>query len=141
MIDTLRFSVEGEPVPKGRARTRVVTTKAGKTFAAHYTPGETRAFEERVALMCRAAVARERWLWSPKDRFAVEVRVYRTHEGAGGDVDNYGKACLDAINKIAFADDRYVRELRTVLAQDAERPRVEVEVVRFRVGESRRRVA
>jgi hypothetical protein len=32
------------------------------------------------------------------------------------------------VNRVAFADDRYVRQLTTVLAQDAQRPRVEVVV-------------
>lgn len=134
-VDMISFCVPGEPVPKGRARTRVVTTKAGKSFAAHYTPGETRAFEERVALVCRAAVARTRWTWGPKDRFSVTVRIYRTHEGRGGDLDNLVKATFDAINRIAFADDRYIREMRATLSQDAKSPRVEIEVRRMRVGE------
>jgi Holliday junction resolvase RusA-like endonuclease len=34
----------------------------------------------------------------------------------------------DAINGIAFPDDRYVRTIVAALAQDRERPRVEVEV-------------
>ena len=137
-MDDLRFTIPGEPVPKGRARTRVVTTKAGKSFATHYTPADTKAYEQKVALLCQAAVAAHRWLWSPKDRFAVTVHVFRTHEGKGGDLDNYSKACLDAINGVAFPDDRYVRELTATLEQDAEQPRVEVVVIRIRVGEGRR---
>lgn len=127
----LAFVIPGEPVPKGRARTRVVTPKAGKAFASHYTPGQTVAFEERVALVCRAAVARVRWSWGPKDRFAVSVTVHRKHEGAGGDLDNYVKAVSDAINGIAFSDDRYVRVLTARMGQDERHPRVEVEVRRI----------
>jgi len=134
----LRFTIPGEPVPKGRARTRVVTTKGGKSFASHYTPAETKAYEQKVALLCQAAVSAQRWLWSPKDRFAVTVHVFRTHEGKGGDLDNYIKAVSDAINGIAFADDRYIRAVNAAMAQDAERPRVEVVVTRIRVGEGRR---
>lgn len=137
-MNDLRFTIPGEPVPKGRARTRVVTTKAGKSFATHYTPADTKAYEQKVALLCQAAVAAHRWLWSPKDRFAVTVRVFRKHEGAGGDLDNYVKAVSDAINGVAFDDDRYVRELVATLEQDAEHPRVEVVVTRIRVGEGRR---
>lgn len=140
-MSELRFIVPGEPVPKGRARTRVVTTKAGKSFATHYTPAETKAFEQKVALLCQAAVAAHRWLWSPKDRFAVTVRIFRKHEGAGGDLDNYVKAVSDAINGVAFGDDRYVRELVASLVQDVEQPRVEVVVTRIRMGEQSRRVA
>ncbi len=124
---SLRFVVDGEPVPKGRARTRVVNTK-GKSFAQHYTPAATRAFEQRVALQCRVQVNGTRWMPGPKDRFVVVVRIFRTHEGAGGDLDNYVKAVTDGINGVAFPDDRYIRELRASLHQDQSRPRVEVEV-------------
>ncbi len=134
----LSFVVPGEPVGKARARARVVRTKTGGAFASFYTPAQTRAYEEGVRLVCQAAVARVRWAWSPKDRFALSIHVYRKHEGAGSDLDNYVKAASDAINGVAFPDDRYVRELVATLAQDAERPRVEVVVTRIRVGEGRR---
>lgn len=133
MTDVLRFTVEGEPVPKGRARTRVVTPRNGKAFASFYTPGETRAYEERVALLARVAVAGARWTWTKADRFSVIVRVYRTHEGKGGDLDNYLKAIADAINGIAFSDDRYVRGIGAAFGEPTPaRPRVEVEVRKCR---------
>lgn len=132
MSAVLRFVVPGEPVPKGRARTRVVTTRGGKAFASHYTPGETKAYEERVALLCRVAVAGARWAWTKADRFALVVQVYRAHEGKGGDLDNYVKAISDAINGVAFGDDRYVRGIGAALQEpDPARPRVEVEVRKF----------
>jgi crossover junction endodeoxyribonuclease RusA len=135
--DVLRFVVEGEPVPKGRARTRVVTPKGGKAFASHYTPPETKAYEERVALLCRVAVAGARWAWTDKDRFTLLVQVFRTHEGKGGDLDNYVKAISDAINGVAFGDDRYIRGIGASLQPpDPKRPRVVVEV--RRVAPSRR---
>lgn len=131
----LSFTVPGEPIPKGRARTRIVQPRAGKAFASHYTPAQTKAFESYVRLLCQAAVSQARWLWSPKDRFALTVRVFRTHEGAGGDLDNYFKAVSDAINGVAFGDDRYVREMNASLAHDPASPRVEVEIRRMRIGE------
>lgn len=130
----LAFHVPGEPVPKGRARSRAVTTKAGKSFVAHYTPEATRAFEDRVRLVCQSAVAGARWAWTPKDRFALTLRVFRMHEGKGGDVDNYVKAVGDAMNGAAFADDRHVRAVFATVAQDAERPRVEITLRKFPLG-------
>jgi crossover junction endodeoxyribonuclease RusA len=132
MTDVLRFVVDGEPVPKGRARTRVVTPKGGKAFASHYTPPETKAYEERVALLCRVAAAGVRWAWTKADRFALVVQVFRSHEGKGGDLDNYVKAISDAINGVAFGDDRYIRGIGASLqTPDPARPRVEVEVRRL----------
>lgn len=137
MSDRLFFIVPGEPVPKGRARTRVVQTKSGKAFASHYTPKETAAYEKHVATLCQLAVNQKRWVFGPKDRFDLRVRICRTHEGAGGDIDNYVKAIQDGINGIAFPDDRYIRCGAQWLEQDSERPRVEVCVTRIRIGEGR----
>lgn len=132
MTDTLTLVVLGEPVPKGRARSRAVTTKGGKSFVQTYTPKETRAYEDKVKVTCLAAVNMSRWTWTKKDRFRLTVHVYREHEGAGGDLDNYAKAILDGINKVAFADDRYVRRIVASLFVDKARPRVEVAVVKLK---------
>lgn len=132
----LEFRIPGEPVPKGRARSRAVTTKAGKSFVSHYTPGATRAFEDRVRMVCQVAVAGVRWNWTPKDRFGLTVRVFRMHEGKGGDVDNYTKAVLDGVNGVAFGDDRYVRAVLATLAQDSANPRIEVRITKFPMGQS-----
>jgi crossover junction endodeoxyribonuclease RusA len=121
--NVLRFIIPGEPVAKGRARTRVV----GK-FAKHYTPAETRRYERSAALVCQEAAVEAGWSPGKKARFVLCVTVYRIHDGKGGDLDNYVKAVSDAINGIAFPDDRYVRTIVAALAQDRERPRVEVEV-------------
>lgn len=137
-MNALHFEIPGEPVPKGRARSHVMHTRAGKAYVQHYTPKATKAYELAAALCCRAAVERAKWLFTPKDRFTVVVKIYRTHECAGGDLDNYVKAVCDAINGIAFGDDRYVRGLLATLRRDPERPRVEVEVRRHRRGERAR---
>lgn len=129
----LSFVVLGEPVPKGRAKSRTVVKGDGKSFVAHYTPEETRAYEKKVKETCRYAANLMRWTWKKADRFRVVVGVYRTHEGAGGDADNYGKAALDAINKVAFLDDRYVRDFGVRLRQDALRPRLEITVTKVRM--------
>lgn len=128
MSAALAFDIPGEPVPKARARSRVVRTAGGKAFAKHYTPGETKAYEQAIAFRCRAAASAVRWAPREGDRYALTVRVYRTHEGKGGDLDNYVKTVSDAINGIAFPDDRYVRQVSAELHRDPARPRVEVVV-------------
>lgn len=128
----LRFVVPGEPVAKERPRGLARRTKEGKSFVRMVTPAKTREYEERFRLCAQAAVAGARWMWSAKDRFHVVLRVYRTHDGLGGDLDNVIKACGDAGNGILWSDDRYVRGIGAMLYQDAARPRVEVEVRRVR---------
>jgi Holliday junction resolvase RusA-like endonuclease len=130
VTDLLRFVVPGEPVPKGRPRTRVVVPHGGKPFAQVYTPKETQAYETKVRLLCQAAVGASRWRWDESDVFWLSVRVYRTHAGKGGDWDNYAKAAADAMNKLAFPDDRRIRHAQVWVDQDAERPRMVITVKR-----------
>lgn len=130
--ERLRFVVPGEPVPKGRARHRIVFPKVGKPFVQEYTPPETKAYEDKVKLLARVAVNQARWSVGPKDRFSVVVRVVRTYEGKGGDLDNVLKACLDGMNKVVYPDDRYIRGLGAAFGRpDPAKPRVEIEVRRY----------
>jgi len=135
----LRFTALGEPVPKGRARAQAYISGKGKALVRMYTPGETEAYEEKLAILARSAAAGSRWVFHPKkDRFGICVKVFRPHEGAGGDADNYLKGVCDAINraKNVWPDDRRVRDARVIVEWDPERPRVEVMV--WRLGKARR---
>lgn len=116
----LSFTVPGEPVAWQRAG----VSRTGR----HYTRPATRAFEAKVRTMAQHAAERVGWSPTRDDRYAVTLRVYRTHESKGGDVDNYAKAVCDAMNGIAYQDDRYVRRLEVVVERDAKTPRVEVMV-------------
>ena len=126
MTTRLRVEIPGEPVAKGRPRTRVVP--GAKPFARIYTPSETIAYEKHVRTLAQLAVNQQRWAPPKNARFRLLITVYRTHEGRGGDADNYAKGISDALNGVAFEDDRYVRDLAVMLRQDAERPRVGGEV-------------
>ncbi len=126
-MSELRFVVPGEAVPKARARHRVIVPRSGKPFAQEYTPAKTRAYEDRVRLVCQAAVSREGWAWTEKDRFSVTMRVFRTHESKGGDLDNYVKSITDGMIRIAYPNDHRIRGIGAALADpDRESPRVEV---------------
>lgn len=70
-----------------------------------YTPAATRNWEESLA-------------WSfverhGRPRLAGPIRVELSFSGvrANQDIDNLAKSCLDALNGIAFEDDRQVVEL------------------------------
>lgn len=127
----LSFVVPGEPVAWARAGSTTAIIN-GKPVTRRFTPKAMSGFEDRVAFFAGIAVRQSKWSWVAADRFAVAIRIYRTHEGRGGDLDNYAKGVNDALNGVAFADDRYIRELSVVLAQDAKRPRTEVDVTKIR---------
>lgn len=100
-VDALTFWVEGRPVPKERART--VRTKRGKYRT--FTPDRTARWERTVrAYAMRACAAAQ---WRPVDgSYAVEVTVHRARRA--GDGDNFLKSAKDALNGVAWPDDRMV---------------------------------
>lgn len=85
------------PVPKARPR---VNGKA-------YTPKETRDAEREFCYLWKTQC-------DPQPDYIRPVRVsIDVHSVKGrGDLDNYVKLVLDALNHVAFRDDRYVVEIR-----------------------------
>lgn len=135
--DTLTFIVPGEPQAKQRAR---VYVRGAHVRAV--TPTATRAYEERVKVCARAAAARARWTVGGDDYFEVTLTVVRTHWDSGGDADNYAKAIKDAMNGVAYPDDRYVRSLTVTLAEPSrDNPHVVVTVRRYPRPKQKRRAA
>jgi Holliday junction resolvase RusA-like endonuclease len=138
----IRVVIDGEPVPKGRPRFARVTSRAGSVVVRTYTPAETEAYEAKVRTHAKLAANRVRWAWSKDDRFSVLVTIYRQHVDAGGDLDNYAKLAIDALihspkhapGGVLMKDDRYVRGLGAALKHDPDRPRMEIEVRRFKKG-------
>jgi crossover junction endodeoxyribonuclease RusA len=100
--------IEGKPTPKGRPR----MTKTGHV----YTPESTRRAEAAV----RAAYS------GPKFEGLVSVILSISKDGVGleiheltpdnksdlrGDLDNYAKTVLDALNGVAWEDDKQVTQI------------------------------
>ena len=50
------FTVPGAPVPKGRARSRIVKTRDGRQFVSHYTPDETTQYENLIRMCAKDAM-------------------------------------------------------------------------------------
>jgi Holliday junction resolvase RusA-like endonuclease len=62
------------------------------------------------------------------------MRIWRTHEGRGSDLDNVIKIC-DALNGVVWGDDRYMRGIGAAFQDpDAKNPRIEIVIRRFRKG-------
>lgn len=105
------FEIPGEPVAKGRPR---FNKKSGAT----YTPKQTASFENRVALFAREAgvplldgpVFANITFWFEWPKSMWRKRNPRGEEwmDTGKDVDNMAKGVLDALNGIAYHDDKQV---------------------------------
>jgi Holliday junction resolvase RusA-like endonuclease len=91
--------IEGRPRPKQRPR---VAYAAGRYRA--WTPEDTRAEEEAIAWQWRMAYPRELPL-------ITNVCVELVFVGARCDIDNAAKLILDALNGLAYTDDRAVVQL------------------------------
>lgn len=115
----LRFTVPGQPVPKGRPRTRVVRPKGGgEPFAVFYTPKETEEEEKRIAKLALAAVNAANWS-KPDGPVAVLIHAFwripescsrkeafaRRWHTQKPDEDNVGKLVKDACSGICWTDD------------------------------------
>ena len=141
-LAAVRFEVLGEPVAKGRARSRHVVTKAGREFTQTYTPKKTRSYAAVVALEAKLAMAGRAPLggalvllvhayfsipaswpqWKRRDaRAGLIVPTGRP------DWDNLGKVCSDAMNGIVYDDDSAVVDA-VVRKRFATEPRVVIEV-------------
>jgi Holliday junction resolvase RusA-like endonuclease len=106
-MEHVYFEVLGDPVPKARART---VRKGGRTWS--FTPKKVVLWEKLVKteaekhfkkpLIGPIMVSMVFYLNRPASR-RVEIWVPTTP-----DLDNLEKAVLDALNGVAYEDDRYV---------------------------------
>lgn len=107
------FVVPGHPVPKGRPR-----FGRGRVF----TPAKTVAFEKLVADCAEAAGIRVPLV----GRLALRLRFHVSDRRA--DVDNLVKAVSDALNKLAWNDDRQIDVIDATRVLDKANPRTEVRI-------------
>lgn len=105
------------PFPKERPR-------SNKNSMAVYTPTPTKKAEERLQKLFRDFVGPE-WeaLTGPLevnfefDDETVGLIIRRAPKHTSklrGDLDNYAKTALDALNGLAYVDDRYVERMTAV---------------------------
>lgn len=127
-----RFTIDGEPVSKARAR---FTNQGSKTRA--FTPEKTRNAEEVVAWKFRAAAPGHK----PDSESTYGVMaLFFSGTRQRRDVDNMLKLILDGLNKVAWADDDQVVEVSgRKTFEDAYPEDARTEVVVYRVGTVQRR--
>lgn len=90
-----------------------------------YVSDEAKAYKQTVAMLARVDGAKV--LTGP---VAVAVAVYRARKA--GDLDNFLKILLDALQGIYYANDNQVREIHATLHDDRHDPRVEVAITSLR---------
>ncbi len=132
---TIRFTVPGEP--KGKARPRVFTNKAGRSQA--ITPQDTLSYENlvkwvftnmqgnkklegEIEAQIKAMYPIAKNMTKKNRQLIYEGKLHPTKKP---DSDNVAKIILDSLNKIAFDDDSQVTRL-VVEKYYSDEPRVEV---------------
>lgn len=118
------FELNQRPQPKRRAR-----HGQGRT----YTDARTVAFEADLARECRAAMAEQNAELTTEE---VELLILceQTDRRHAGDWDNLGKVVSDALNGVAYKDDRQVVDGRVIKALKAPVDRVSVAVLRAAIA-------
>lgn len=139
----VRFTIPGDPVAKGRARSVTRRGKGGASYIAHITPEKTEQYEARVAVFAQQAMAGRPVIegpvalsvtalfpippsWTRKRQAAARAGTERHTKRP--DADNCAKAVLDGLNGVVWKDDSQVVTL-SIEKRYAEVPRVEVLVV------------
>ncbi|MBC8522204.1 MAG: RusA family crossover junction endodeoxyribonuclease [Methanomicrobia archaeon] len=125
----IEFVIEGNPVPKGRPK----AARVGKR-AILYTPKKTREYEAHVASVAKDYAPDGGLLTGPlrvflsfylKKSKGLSKRI--VHHVKRGDIDNYVKSILDALEGVIYKNDSQVVELHATKSYGE--PRVEVKVV------------
>ena len=111
----IKFTVEGVPRPKARAR-----RGAGGRW---YTPQATRAYEEAVGWAARAAGVHK----PCEDGVRLDIVLWMP-DRRRRDLDNCAKSICDGLNGIVYLDDSQVAELVVRRRIDGQRPRAEITV-------------
>lgn len=138
-MDVVEFTVDG--IPTGKGRPRFARTPNGVRT---YTPEETVSFENLV----RYTYSRETGGKKMEGPLLVIIKCYfpvpastskkkREQMLTGGidytkkpDCDNLAKSVLDALNGLAYDDDKQVTSLH-VMKEYGDRPRTEIVIQRY----------
>lgn len=103
------FTAMGKPKPKGRPR----MTRRGRV----YTPQTTLEAEADIASQYEGPVhegpvAVTVNMWNDRQVISIEERPnWENHSRLRGDIDNCIKLTLDALNRLAWLDDKQVVEI------------------------------
>lgn len=142
-VTSIKITVPGDPVPKGRHRARIVQPRNKPAFIHFYQDADTEAYEKKVAWQARIVMGPRGWLLG-----ALEIRVTawvsipqswsqkQQARALNGDLlpttrpdaDNYLKCCLDAMNSVVYKDDSQFVTM-SVTKRYSDSPRLEIEIM------------
>lgn len=100
----MRFTIPVAPAANRYWRTRVATTRMGKRYVQTYVSPEARRYKILVWNQLKAAKI-------PVLEGPVAVSIWWIRTARRGDLDGRLKVALDALNGVAWQDDRQVVEL------------------------------
>lgn len=119
-MEEIRLVIPGRPITKKRPRLGI--RARGRTIrGVVYTPRESAEYEARIRSIAIGSGVRPM-----EGELALELHVW-VH-GARGDGDNYWKSVADALNGVAYHDDRQVIDWRVVIHQARSRSEERAEV-------------
>jgi Holliday junction resolvase RusA-like endonuclease len=144
-LNQVSFIVPGKITSKGRPRARVIKSgsKGGGSYASIYTPQDTIIYENLIKMCYKEQANNYHFGNSP-----LSVSIYASFQspkevrdlralGYGyiacfgrQDLDNIAKIVLDALNKIAFFDDKQITDLRIMKMYDKQE-RLEINIYRL----------
>jgi Holliday junction resolvase RusA-like endonuclease len=115
----IKVTIDGQPVAKGRPR-------IGRYGA--YTPQKTADAEEWVGWVVKQSLPSG---WEPDGEHEWQVWVhFHVRKNGRGDLDNFVKLILDALNGLVWKDDKQVKALSARRSYHARKPRTELELLK-----------
>jgi Holliday junction resolvase RusA-like endonuclease len=122
-MPTVNFRLDGDPQGKDRARSAVRKTKTGKLYCQPISTPAMKVAEEAIARAFQSANPG----WDPLPA-GVPVHVWiifaekPRQRGHWRDIDNLEKLVLDALNGVAWDDDKDVTSVKTEIRRGSAEP-------------------
>lgn len=141
-LETIEFSVLGEPSPEGSTRAFYIK-KINKAVVTHSNQSNLEAWRNRVATEAQRALEGSSWISDSSSAYALDVDFYltrppsvqphkRLHPIVKPDLDKFIRAINDALTGILFSDDCQVVALNiTKTYDDNLRPGAHIKAYRY----------
>lgn len=142
-VTSIKIIVPGEPVPKGRHRSRIVQPRNRPAFIHTYPDPETVKYETAIAWCAKGVMGPRGLLLGPLEaRITVWVPIPKSWSikqqvrAMSGEIrptsrpdgDNYQKAAMDAMNGIVYKDDAQIVD-GSFSKRYSDSPRLEIEIL------------
>lgn len=121
-MNRYELTIPMRPVAKARPRSTIRYDKSGRPYIQTFTPTNTKEAEAVIALHWLEKYG-QTWI---EDELEVSVLFYMPNKQRG-DLDNYIKTVSDALNNVAYKDDKQIIKLYSqFMGIDKDNPRIEL---------------